>query len=208
MGEKADPTFNVWKWSVDSSNLEKVVDDCGFVMDVDPSGKYLLGVVQSGEKVGIYQVSISQRKCSPLLPGTVTSNPTIAQDGKSFFYSVASRGEVTIYRQPWKDGKIIGAPQVALKVPFAFPRWYAAHAAYDFSRDLSTIVYAHPRGQADLYLLSQKINPSPKTELAKWCITVSRWPGERVLLPFADDPNRQQCRTGQKASSPRLQIYL
>jgi hypothetical protein len=28
--------------------------------------------------------------------------------------------------------------------------------AYDFSRHLSTIVYARPRGQADLYLLSQK----------------------------------------------------
>jgi len=32
---------------------------------------------------------------------------------------------------------------------------YANHAAYDFSRDLSTIVYAHPGGHADLYLLSQ-----------------------------------------------------
>jgi len=50
----------------------------------------------------------------------------------------------------------IGAPQVALKVPFAFPEYYVSHAAYDISRDLSTIVYAHPGGHADLYLLSQK----------------------------------------------------
>jgi hypothetical protein len=28
--------------------------------------------------------------------------------------------------------------------------------AYDIARDLSTIVYAHPSGQADLYLLSRK----------------------------------------------------
>jgi serine/threonine protein kinase len=33
---------SVWKWSMDSSNLEKVVDDCGLMFDADPSGKYLL----------------------------------------------------------------------------------------------------------------------------------------------------------------------
>ena len=91
-----------------------------------------------------------------MLPGVVTFNATFARDGKSFLYAVASRGEVTIYRQPWRDGKLIGAPQVALKVPFAFPLDYANGNAYDFSRDLSTIVYARPGGHADLYLLSQK----------------------------------------------------
>jgi len=47
----------------------------------------------------------------------------------------------------------MGPSQVALKVPFAFPMGYNA---YDFSRDLSTIVFARPGGHADLYLLSQK----------------------------------------------------
>jgi len=154
--EKANPAFNVWKWGVDSSNLEKVVDDCGDTFDVDPSGKYLLGVTQSGEKVGIYEVSVSERKCTVLLPGIATSNPIFARDGKSFFYSTTSRGEVTVYRQAWKDGKNIGAPQVALKVPFALPLVYATGNAADFSKDLSTIVYARPSGHADLYLLSQK----------------------------------------------------
>jgi hypothetical protein len=42
-----------------------------------------------------------------------------------------------------------------LKVPFAFPLDYLGNA-YDFSRDLSTIVYARPNAHADLYLLSQK----------------------------------------------------
>jgi hypothetical protein len=91
-----------------------------------------------------------------LLPGTVTSYPTFARDGKSFFYGINSRREVTIYRQEWKEGKIIGAPQVALKVPFAFPTVYFSGNANDFSRDLSTIVYARPGGHADLYLLNQK----------------------------------------------------
>ena len=146
---------NVWKWRMDGSNSEKFVDDCGMVTDIDPGGQYLLGVVLSGEKTGIYEVSISDRKCISLLPGVVTSGGTFAHDGKSFLYAVASRGEVTIFRQPWVDGKLMGAAQVALKVPFAFPLDYAGNA-YDFSRDLSTIVYARPGGHADLYLLSQK----------------------------------------------------
>jgi hypothetical protein len=50
---------------------------------------------------------------------------------------------------------VVGKPEVALKVPFAFPLIHAGNA-YDFSRDLSTIVYARPGGNADLYLLSQK----------------------------------------------------
>jgi serine/threonine protein kinase len=146
----------VWKWSVDGSTPEKLVDHCCAVFDADPSGKYLLGFVLFGEKTGVYEVSISDRKCISLLPGTVTFSATFAGDGKSFLYAIASRGEVTIYRQPWRDGKTIGAPQVALKVPFAFPLAYAGGNAYDFSRDLSTIVYARPGGHQDLYLLSQK----------------------------------------------------
>ena len=153
--EKAESTFKIWKWSVDSSNLEKVVDNCGFVTDANTGGQYLLGAVLSGGKTGIYEVSISDRKCISLLPGAVTISVIFARDGKSFLYAVVSRGEVTIYRQPWKDGKTIGAPQVALKVPFAFPINYFGNA-YDFSRDLSIIVYARPGGHADLYLLSRK----------------------------------------------------
>jgi serine/threonine protein kinase len=145
----------IWKWSVEGSNPEMFVDDCGEVVDADPRGQYLLGEEYSGEKTGIYEASISDRKCTLLLPDAVTFGAIFARDGKSFLYAVASRGEVTIYRQPWRDGKLIGAAQVALRVPFAFPLNYGGNA-YDFSRDLSTIVYARPGGHADLYLLSQK----------------------------------------------------
>ena len=115
----------------------------------------MLSSLPSGEKAGIYEVSISDKKCILLLPGVVTFNTTFARDGKSFLYAVASRGEVTIFRQPWSDGRTIGAPQVAVKVPFDFPLLYYGNA-YDFSRDLSTIIYARPVRYADLYLLSQK----------------------------------------------------
>jgi len=154
--DKGSPILTVWRVSLDGSHSEKFVDNCGMVSDVDPGGQYLLGVMPYGEKTGIYEVSTSNRKCIPLLPGVGTVYATIARDGKAFLYAVFSHGEVTIYGQSWRDGKTIGAPQVALKVPFAFPAYYASHAGYDFSRDLSTIVYAHPGGHADLYLLGQK----------------------------------------------------
>ena len=154
--EKRSQIPTVWKLNVDGSNPEKFVDNCGAASDIDPGGKYLLGAVWSGEKTGIYEVSVSDRKCISLLPGVVTFNTIFARDGKSFLYAVASRGDVTIYRQPWNDGQLTGAPKVALKAPFTFPLTYVTGNAYDFSRDLSTIVYARPGGHADLYLLSQK----------------------------------------------------
>jgi serine/threonine protein kinase/Tol biopolymer transport system component len=155
VGEQRDTVFDIWKWDVDSANPEKFAQ-CGEPWDVDPSGKYLLGGILAGEKTGIYEVSLSDGKCIPLLPGVSTFGVSFTRDGKSFLYAVASRGEVTIFRQPWREGKITGAPQVALKIPFTFPLRYEDGNAYDFSRDLSTIVFARPGGHADLYLLSQK----------------------------------------------------
>ena len=96
------------------------------------------------------------KKCITLVPNAVVNSAIFARDGKSFLYAVDSRGEVTILRQSWRDGKLIGVPQVALKVPFALSQSYSQGDAYDFSRDLSTIVYAHPSEQADLYFLNQQ----------------------------------------------------
>jgi serine/threonine protein kinase/Tol biopolymer transport system component len=146
---------DTWKWNLDGSNPEKVVDKCATFSDSDPSGKYLLGTDFAGDQNGIYELSLADKKCIPLLPGVVTYSETFARDAKSFLYAVPSRGQVVIYRQGWKDGKLKGSPQVALKLPFAFPLFYQGNA-YDFSKDLSTIVYARPGGHADLYLLSQK----------------------------------------------------
>jgi Tol biopolymer transport system component len=152
---KGETTTAVWKWSVGGSNLEKLVEDCGIVFDIDSSGQYLLGVA-FGEKVGIYEISISERKCVPLVRGVATSNPNFSRDGKAFFYPIVSRQDVTVYRQPWKGGKTIGAPQVGLKVPFEISLTNGGGNAFDYSRDLSTIVYARPGGHSDLYLLSHK----------------------------------------------------
>jgi serine/threonine protein kinase/Tol biopolymer transport system component len=152
----AAPAHTIWRWS-DGSNPEKLVEKCGYIYDGHPGGNYLLALKPRGEDAGIYEVSISERKCIPLLPNVVTHGAIFARDGKSFLYAVASGSEVTIYRQFWKDGKAVGTPQVALKLPFTFSLGYGyGGISYDFSRDLSTIVYARPGGHADLYLLSQK----------------------------------------------------
>ncbi|MGB0036312.1 MAG: protein kinase, partial [Candidatus Acidiferrales bacterium] len=153
--EKGATTATVWKENGEGSSPEKVSSGCGFAFDVALGGQYLLTVVATGEKIGIYEFSLSDRKCISLLPGVSTFGALFARDGKSFMYAIPSRHDVTVYRQNWQDGKLIGQPQVALKLPFAFPLVSGGNA-YDFSRDLSVVVYARPGGHADLYLLSQK----------------------------------------------------
>ena len=79
--EKASPIPTVWRVNTDGSNPEKFVDNCGVVSDIDLRGQYMLEVVASGEKTGIYEVSMSDRKCISLLPGVVTFTVVFARDG-------------------------------------------------------------------------------------------------------------------------------
>jgi DNA-binding winged helix-turn-helix (wHTH) protein/Tol biopolymer transport system component len=148
-----DESRSVWKVSLDGSTSEKIVSDCADVIDAAPSGRYLLGIVFFGQKSGVYEVSVADKKCIPLLPGVFTQGGAFAPDGNSFIYAVPSRDEAVIYRQRWHDGKLIGQPQVALTLPFVFPMNHSGNG-YDISRDLSTIVYIRPGGHAELYLAS------------------------------------------------------
>ena len=77
--------------------------------------------------------------------------------GSPAFFSHFCRKEslkLGFYKQALKDGAAAGAPHVMLKLPFTFRSMYNGNA-YDFTPDLSTVVYARPGGQADLYLLRQ-----------------------------------------------------
>jgi serine/threonine protein kinase len=147
---------STWKVAADGSGIEKVAEDCGAVWDSSADGKYLLtSRNETSGSAGVSEFSLADRKCISLLPDLSTLIVHFSSDGKSILYLGASHGETTIYRQPWHDGKITGPAQVALKLPFAFRQGYSGNA-YEFSKDLSSVVYARPAGHADLYLLSQK----------------------------------------------------
>jgi serine/threonine protein kinase/Tol biopolymer transport system component len=147
--------LDVWRQSLDGGVPEKLTEDCGWAFEAMPGGDYLLMEIAGGDKAGINGFSVARKACTPLVPGVVTFGLVKAPDGKSFSYAVPGRRDVTIYRQNWQDGKAVGTPQVALRLPFAFPLISGGNA-YDFTGDLSTVVYARPNAHADLYLLTQK----------------------------------------------------
>ena len=155
-GYEKDPAkVTVWKMPSGGGAVEKFVEGCGYASDVSPDGRYLLSGNAPGTGVGLFEISLADKKCTALFPDLAALIIHFSPDGKSILYQLASPGETIIYRQPWQDGNLAGPRQVALKLPFGIRLGYAGNA-YDFSKDLSTIVYARPAGQADLYLLSQK----------------------------------------------------
>ena len=153
--QNSSPTLTTWKMSADGSAAEPFDESCGFAMDTSLDGKYLLTPLLYGEKLGIYELSVSDKKCTVLVPDVTTFFPRFSHDGKYVIYTISSRGEVILYRLPWLNGKVTGPAQVVLKLPFAFSQNFGGNA-YDVARDLSKIVYTRPGGQFDLYLLSRK----------------------------------------------------
>src|SRR5271169_2154916 len=153
--QDSSTTLTTWKTRADGSGAEPFDETCGFAMDVSPDGKYLLMPFLYGEKLGIYELGLSDKKCTVLVPGVTTFFPRFSHDGKYVLYTVSSRGEVILYRLPWLNGKVTGPAQVVLKLPFAFSQYFEGNA-YDVASDLSKIVYTRPGGQFDLYLLSRK----------------------------------------------------
>jgi serine/threonine protein kinase/Tol biopolymer transport system component len=145
--------MRVWTTDTATGHSESVLERGLNVMAASRDGAYVLGHIPEGSSVGIYQVSVREKKLTPLLQGVETFMIHFAPDFASFVYAVAGRGEIIFYRQEWRDGAVVGAPQLALRLPFAFPLDYNGNA-FDFSHDLSTVVYVRPGGQGDLYLLA------------------------------------------------------
>ena len=145
--------MSTWKLSADGAHIEVLEKGCGIVRDTSPDGTHLLYTGRYGVKAGIYEMSVTDRRCTLLVPEVGTFVARFSRDGQSVLYPVSSRGHVAIHQLPWKKGRIAGPDQIALQVPFGFAQDYQGNA-YDFSRDLSTVVYARPSGQADLYVLT------------------------------------------------------
>jgi len=152
-GFQKDPLkLATWKVTASESKVESLAEGCGNAQDVSADSRYILSVNYSGSNLGVTALSAVDRKCIRLMPGLPVFIAHFSSDTRSILYLVASHGETLIYRRPWQDGKLSGPAQFAMKLPFALRQGFAGNA-YDFSRDLSTIVYARPGGQADLYLL-------------------------------------------------------
>jgi serine/threonine protein kinase len=157
-GQETDlAKFTIWKVAFDGSSVEKIGDNCGAVWDESPDGKYLLtsDATVNSSQGGISVFALGEHKCISLLPDVRTLIVRFSSDNKSILYIGMSHGEATIYSIPFKDGKLTGPATPAVKLPFAFHLGYSGNA-YDFSKDLSTVVYARPSGQADLYHLVNK----------------------------------------------------
>ena len=122
--------------------------------DISPDGKWLSGTDLWSENAGIYLYSVADKNCTKVRSGIATYIVFFARDGKSLYYSQASQGQTTIFRQPLRNGQPAGSPVPAVKMPFALREDYNGN---DFvvSSDLSSIVFARPNGHQDLFRLSQ-----------------------------------------------------
>ncbi len=144
-----------WRVFLDGTPAALLFEGCGVMVDFSPDRKFIIGTVLWGENPGLYQYSLADKKCTTLKSGITTYLAMYSNDGKSFLYSLASHGQTTIFRQPWRNGTPVGPPIPALKLPFALREDYNGNA-FIVSRDLFSLVYARPGGHDDLYLLSQK----------------------------------------------------
>ena len=144
-----------WKLdlSVADSKPELLFEGCAGVLDTSLDGNYIIGTVLWGNEPGLYEYSLSEKKCSPLKPGLPSYVAKFASDGKSFLYAMTKHGQTTVYRQKWHGGILSGEPQPVLVFPFAIREDFSGNA-WDVAVDLSAIVYARPKGHDDLYFLA------------------------------------------------------
>ncbi len=125
------------------------------VSDISDDQKYMLATLIWTDAAGIYQYSVGDKKCTKLKSDIATFIVFYAKDDKSYYYSYASGGQTTIFRQPWHNGALVGNPVPALKLSFALREDYNGNA-FAISPDLSSIVYARPNSHQDLFFLAQK----------------------------------------------------
>jgi len=123
--------------------------------DVSADGKYLLTSTIDRDPTGIFALRIADKTCIPVVPNVLSFGPRFSADRRSIVYTTSARGEVSVNRVGWSDGKTAGKSQVVAKLPFAFAQFSGGNG-YDVVRDLSKIVYLRPSGRFDLYVLSQK----------------------------------------------------
>jgi Tol biopolymer transport system component len=142
----------IYQATPDGTRADLLADKGFVVTDTTPDARYIIGKISAGDRIGIYSYSFEDKKVTCILPEVVTYLVKVSPDGKYLLYATEGSKEIYVYRAEWKDGKV-GEPQIIMKVPFAFAFEFDGNA-YDYTRDLSKIIFTRPTQQADVYLLS------------------------------------------------------
>jgi eukaryotic-like serine/threonine-protein kinase len=152
----AQSEANLWRVPVDGGKPALVGRDCGIPLDISSDGRYLLSSDFVPNRLGVYEFDLATKKCTLLEPRVLTYFVAFSPGDRSVVYAAIANAVTKVYRLPWRYGKIIGQPTVALTLPAQVRTDYGGGNAYDFTRDLSAIAYVRPSGHQDLYLLKQK----------------------------------------------------
>src|ERR1700722_2858049 len=153
--DKNNHGAKTWRIFLNGAPQTLLFEDCGMAVDLSPDQKFIISTEIWTELSGVSQYSLEDKKCTILKPGIATYLAMYANDGKSFYYSVAANGQTIVFRQPWHNGMPVGAAVPALKLPFALREDYNGNA-FVVSPDLSSVVYARPGAHQDLFLLAQQ----------------------------------------------------
>ena len=143
-----------WKADANGQNIEEFVASLIF-SDSSLDDMFLVGAGEFENNDGIGLFSTQDKKTKVIVEDINSLNIYFADGGKAILYTVAAPEEITFYSLPYENGKVTGTASVLRKIAPKFPLQYRGNA-FDFTRDLSTLVYARPTAQADVYLLSHK----------------------------------------------------
>jgi len=144
-----------WRIFLNGSPAVPLFDGCGMAVDLSPDQRFTINTDLWSEHSGLYQYSFADKKCTVLKPGLASYLAMYAANGKSFYYSTASNGQTTIFRQPWHNGTLVGPAVPALKLPFVLREDYGGNG-FVVSTDLSSVIYVRPGGNDDLFLLARQ----------------------------------------------------
>jgi serine/threonine protein kinase len=154
-GLDKDNQGEVWRIWLDGRPGTLLFKNCGLTFDISSDRKFMLNSQLWTDAAGIYEYSTADKKCTELKPGIATFFVLFGPDDKSILYSIPAHGETVVYKQPWRDGALSGSPLAILKIPVAVREDYNGNA-FTIAPDLSSVAFARPSGQDDLYFLSQK----------------------------------------------------
>ena len=137
------------------------------------------------------------RRSTNLRAGITTFLLMFAKDERSFLYALPSHGETTVWRQPWRNGGIVGDPVAALKLPFALREDYFGNA-FAIAPDLSSVVFARP---GDMRICIYYRGKEIRNSRTGFCVV-----GRKNNQCSSDNLYRRHCGTAAQTKSASTEI--